>query len=65
MRKEMDALQAALRESEAKGNASSMMPMMHQHMHGLRNHWQSMHEQTCMMAPGTCPHMGTPPPAPK
>lgn len=61
----MDALRAALRESEAKGNANLMMPRMHQHMHGMQQHWQSMHDQTCRMAPGTCPHMGTPPSAPK
>jgi len=30
----------------------------------MQNHWQRMHDQTCMMAPGTCPRMGTPAPPP-
>ena len=58
MQKEMDALRAALRESEARGVAN---PAMHRHMQGMQHHWQMMHDQSCMMAPGTCAHMGAQP----
>jgi hypothetical protein len=62
MQKEMEAMRSALRESEAKGAPN---PAMHHHMQGMQHHWQMMHDQSCVMAPGTCPHggpMGGPPP---
>lgn len=62
MQKEMDAMQKALSEGEAKGGpANSTMPMMHQHMMGMQRHWRMMHDQTCMMAPGSCPAQGATP----
>jgi len=61
MQKEMDAMQQALRESEGRGTTN---PAMHQHMMGMQQHWRMMHDQACMMAPGTCPQMGMPPPRP-
>jgi outer membrane murein-binding lipoprotein Lpp len=61
MQKEMEALRSELRESEAKGAA---YPMMHRHMQGMQQHWQRMHDQTCTMAPGTCPLGGQPPARP-
>jgi hypothetical protein len=54
MQKEMDALRSAL-EAEQQ---SPSYPMMHRHMQGMQQHWRQMHDQTCMMAPGSCPHMG-------
>jgi hypothetical protein len=62
MQKEMEAMREALRQSEAKG---APYPEMHRHMQGMQHHWQMMHDQSCRMAPGTCPHggpMGGPPP---
>jgi hypothetical protein len=58
MQKDLDAMQKALQENEAKGTADPMMPMMHQHMLGMQQHWQMMHDQTCTMAPSTCPDAG-------
>ena len=59
MQKELEAMRSALRESEARGAAPN--PAMHRHMQGMQQHWQMMHDQSCMMAPGSCPHMGAPP----
>ena len=28
-------------------------------MMGMQQHWQTMHDQTCMMAPGSCPNAGS------
>jgi hypothetical protein len=36
--------------------------MLHRHMQGMQHHWRQMHDQTCMMAPGSCPYGGAPPP---
>ena len=58
MQKEMDALRSALEDERQ----SPSYPMMHQHMQGMQEHWRQMHDQTCMMAPGSCPHMGAPAP---
>jgi hypothetical protein len=57
MQKEMDALKQAL----PPGGSAGPHGMMHRHMEGMQRHWQTMHDQTCEMAPGTCPHMGAAP----
>jgi hypothetical protein len=51
-------MRSALAESEARNAAPN--PAMRQHMQGMQHHWQMMHDQSCMMAPGSCPHMGAP-----
>jgi hypothetical protein len=59
MQQEMEALRTALHESEAR----CANPALHRHVQGMQHHWQTMHDQTCRMAPGSCPRMGGQPPA--
>ena len=61
MKKEMDGMRTALDATRTQGG--SCPDSMRGHMRGMDQHWQAMHHQSCMMNPGSCPHMGMQPPA--